>query len=245
MIHYIVAVYIGARGNKRVNELLSSKPTFFVDRHLECLSKYSVPDIKKATFVVSPSEDPSRDLEMVKYINERKGSIDGIEINCVIRPKNRNFSYGSWNHAMEMHIEEDLDFFLIEDDYFPNVDRFYEPFAKKLNDAVAYVTQWYRTDGNHHAAISNGLMSVSAARLHHSVYKECINLSAMPKPHKGNDGVLSQLNFLKKFNAMGLSIEDLYKEYSHPFLTSTHTIVMYGRKNGTKLIVPSFYEEKG
>jgi hypothetical protein len=244
MIHYIVAVYVGTRGNKRVNELLLD-PTVYVKKHLECLSMYSVPKIKKVTFVVSPSEQSDRDSRVMQYVEEESASIDGIDVSCVLRPNNKNFSYGSWNHGMARSLDEDLNFFLIEDDYFPNSDYFYEPFIKKLTDGVAYVTQWYRTDGTPHAAISNGLMSVSAARAHHSAYGECINLSSMPSPSNGNDGVLSQLNFLKKFHGLGMSVQDLYKEYCHPFLTSGHTIINYGKRTGTKLIVPSFYEEEG
>lgn len=252
MIHYIVSVYVGTRGNRRVNKLLVD-PTDFVRRHIETFSMYKIPDIKKATFVVSPSNDRSRDESVVNFIKDRSSQFTDIEISAVIRENNNNFSYGSWEYGMKNCLHEDLHFFLIEDDYIPYRDEFYLPFVQKSNKRVGYVAQWYvdpKSDRDSeqrmkikHAAISNGLITIDAARAHHRTYKQCINLVAK-KGEGGNIGVLSQMHFLDNFVKIGLSVEDLYDDYCHPFLNPDHSMPMYGKKGGEKLLVPVFYSEK-
>jgi len=240
MLHYIVAVYVGLRFDKNVNACLQNTSAL-VEAHIEKLSTLQVQDIKKVTFVVSPSQNPARDNSVKEYVINNKHRLPDIEVDCVIRPDNSNFSYGSWNYIMKKNLDQGLDFFLIEDDYIPNVDRFYGPFMEKVRSDIAFVPQWWRTDHEHqHAAISNGLMPLFAARAHFEKYGECINMTLPVEPSEGNDGVLSQMHFLDNFSSLNMHVHDIYAEYCHPFLKNNHTVAVFGNRNGIKLLVPFF-----
>lgn len=244
MINYIVSIYVGKRGNGAVNTL-TDDPTYMAKRHLDALSSLDVPLIKRATFVVSPSPDRERDQAVVDFIMSNSGSIDGIEIDAFIGANNNNHSYGSWNFAMVKYLGDGMDFFLIEDDYFPTKNEFYVPFIEQMTDNVAYVSQLYVYNKEHrkHAAISNGLMRFDAAKKHYDAVGSCININ-LPEKKVYDAGVYTQLYFLKGLEDLGYKMGDVSKKYCHPFLERSNRITIYGNDKGETLLEPVFYEDK-
>lgn len=263
MIHYIISVYAGLRANRHVNLKLGQDPLYFVKQHLEMIKSLSLPLIEKITFVISPSENRDIDQSIVDYIEKFK--IQNLDIKFVIdsfiRSDNDFHSYGCWNHAMIKNIDENLNFFLIEDDYLPNCDDFYLPFLEKMSDDVAYVCQWWTTGASHesphkkninrtgvHAAISNGLMNISVARAHYKKYEECANLKSLYKSvygktdkgiiEKRSPGVVSQIHFLDNYINMGYRVLDINSDYCNPFLNPNNLVKIYGKQDGEILIKP-------
>lgn len=172
MLHYIVSVYTGMRANNHVNDLLRNNPSHYVDTHVQRLKNYGSADIKRVTFVISPCGDEERDNKVAELAN-------GVDLGfakteAYVRDNNRYYSYGAWDDCITKNTG-DLDFFLIEDDYFPSTENFYEPFVKSLrdNNRVAYCSQWYKDE---HAAISNGCLSVKAVVEHQKKYDESLTL---------------------------------------------------------------------
>lgn len=244
MINYVVALYVGQRGNGAVSSL-TKDPTYMAKRHLDVLSSLNVPLIKKATFVISPSPSHEEDLQALEFIQENKVSLNEIEVDAFIGQNNHNHSYGSWNFAMNKHINDGMDFFLIEDDYFPSRDEFYMPFIEKMNDRIAYVSQLYthNREQRKHAAISNGLMNYVAAKKHHEEFGNSISIE-IPNKKPYDVGVYTQLNFLKGYEGIGYRMDDVSEKYCHPFLQRSNKITIYGNVKGETLIEPVFYEDR-
>lgn len=251
------------RANRHVNSKLSQDALYFVKRHLEMIKSLSLPLIEKITFVISPSENRDIDQSIVDYIEKFKiQNLDlKFNIDSFIRSSNDFHSYGCWNDVMMKNIDETLNFFLIEDDYLPNADKFYEPFLKKLSDNVAYVCQWWSFGPSSasphkkrlehltaHATISNGLMNVNAARAHYKIYGECINLKSLydmiyEKTERGviekkSPGVVSQIYFLKNYANMNYKVLDINSDYCNPFLNTNNSVKIYGNPEGETLIKP-------
>lgn len=213
---------------------------YLVKKHLDALEKLNVNSITRATFVVAPSNDFERDNEVINYVKDVKLK-DHIKLDAYIRTENTMLSYGSWNDAMIKNIENNEHFFLIEDDYFPNVDDFYSPFISQMKrNNSAYVCQLW-TDkflGFHCAAISNGLMNINAARMHYDKFNECFALSKL-KRGIGNsyqNAEHIQMKFLDSYKNIGFSISDVADEYAQPFLQPDNRIFLYGNRKGIVLI---------
>lgn len=248
MIHYVVAVFTGKRKNPVINERLLD-PSYLVKKHLFGIETLRIPDVTKVTFVVSPSDNRTRDQEVVDYVKNYDNQTD-IEIDAYIKSDNLMFSYGSWNDAMEKNIENDDHFFLIEDDYFPCADYFYKPFVEKMleNDA-AYVCQLWSDKflSRPCAAISNGLMNIDAARFHYKKFRECLQLRKLKKYENigSEQGVIAQINFLDGYIRLAYPICDIADEYGQPFLAPDNRVFMYGnRTKGIVIKCESFGEVK-
>lgn len=239
-INYVVGVYVGKRRNESVNRI-TEDPTRLVKMHIDRLSSLNVPLLKKATFVVSPSKNAERDEEVIAFVRSYRKNIPNISVDCFIGDNNDNHSYGSWNFGMKKYINEDMHFFLIEDDYFPTKDEFYLPFMEKLNGNVAYVCQLYGTlyEKFAHAAISNGLMNINAAKEHHNRFGQCI---FTVENNKKMGGVWNQLHFLKNYENMNFLVKDISDKYFQPFLEVSNRITPYGNEKGEVLVEPIFYE---
>lgn len=249
MIHYIVAAYVGERKNEKINSLLQRDPTYFVKKHLESLKTLSAPEIDHITFVISPSNH-ERDKSVVNFI-ETQNIISSIKVDSVIKEENCYFSYGSWDYAVEKNLNESKYFFLIEDDYFPASDNFYDPFVQKIkSDECAYVSQMWtdkfsnRFPNRRISAISNGLLDGKYAKIHYREYGEIFFLNkARIKLNKNfSDGHTSQIYFLDGYIEMGINVSGIEDNYLHPFLTPDNRILLYG--SGEKVLLEcEFYEE--
>lgn len=172
MIHYVVSVYAGPRGNDYVNDILSNNPFHYIDIQCERLKRFGSSDISRVTFVVSPSGNGSVDKSVCEYATGIDLGFTNTE--SYIRENNKYYSYGSWENCITKNISN-LDFFLVEDDYFPASKTFYQPFVDALrsNENAAYACQMYK---NRHAAISNGLLSFKAALKHLEAFGESLTL---------------------------------------------------------------------
>lgn len=245
-IHYIVAVYSGLRANQQLNQDLLD-PLFLIKLQLDALKQFRVPDIKKVTFVISPSSR-ERDDAIVEFIESISKEFNDMEILSYVKPTNEYYSYGCWDHCMQKHLDDDLDFFLMEDDYLPACNNFYAPFQQQLDGKTAYVCQLFSTVKQlySHAAISNGILSIDAAREHFDTFGNCISIPYMKNKSKYSQGVIAQMGFLEHFLKIGFRIKDVSAEYKQPFLQPNHTITNYGNRYGAILIQPykCFLESK-
>lgn len=238
MIHYVVAVYTGSRRNSLINKRMSD-PLYLVKKHIDALKNFNIEHITRATFVVAPSDDFRRDFEVINYIkNINIGK--GLELDSYLRKENTMFSYGSWNDLMQNNIQMDENFFLIEDDYFPCTDHFYLPFLKKMKEEnYAYVCQLWTNKffRSYCAAISNGLMNITAAREHYRKFNQCLQLEKITKKESPySEATNAQIKFLNSYIDMGFLISDIADEYVHPFLQPNNEVFMYGNKDGKMLI---------
>lgn len=237
-IHYIVATYTGERANISLNRHLRD-PLFLVKMQIESLKNLKIPEIKKVTFVVSPSFE-DRDRAIINFVKSISSQFHDKVIEAYIKPTNEYYSYGCWEHCMKNNLEDNLDFFLIEDDYLPARNEFYLPFQEELDKKTAYVCQLYTKvlELFDHAAISNGLMNLDAIKEHVNTFGTCTSIPNMINTTKYNPGVIAQMGFLDHFPKLGYRIKDISAKYKQPYLQANDTIVKYGNRNGEILLQP-------
>ena len=229
-IHYIVAVYLGNHGSDFVNKLLQADKYHFIKKHLECLSKYKVDDITKVTFVVNQHEE-KEDLEILKI---SQNQLLNIPIEVVFR-ENTGYSYAAWNKGVTDSIKNNESFdyyFLIEDDYIPNCDYFYQTFIDAVKENTAFVSQVWRTN---HAAISNGLLVGKAANKILENYPTVFNVNTENTSYY--TGVCNQVNFLSYAKDLGMNFTDVCETSLQVYLHVNH-FCFYGCVNGDVLIMP-------
>ena len=233
-IHYVVSVYIGNRLTKSVNDLIKKDPYHYIKKHLECLSKFEVPDISKITFVISLN-DSAIDNNAKDVINDFSFS---IPIDFIVR-ENLGMSYAGWNEIINHSIDngEDYDyFFLIEDDYVPNEDYFYKYFINKCTDKTFFVAQKYMNfDINPHPAVSNGLLRYDLAKETKKRFKNVFKVET--KDDNYSLGVQNQVNYLKNGQSMGYHFSDVESNTFIPFLDRTK-FTFYGKLGNPIPIVP-------
>ena len=229
-IHYIVAVYLGNHGSPLVNSLLQKDKHHFVKRHLECLTKFKVDDITKVTFVVNQHEDQN-DFELLKITQE---SSLQIPIEVIFR-ENTGYSYAGWNKVVTDSIKNNELFdyyFLIEDDYLPNQDYFYQPFIDAVKENTAFVSQVWRTN---HAAISNGILVGKSAEEILKSYQTVFNVKTDNTSYY--TGVYNQLNFLSYAKDLGMSFTDVCETSLQVYL-NVDEFNFWGNPSGNVLIIP-------
>lgn len=238
MIHYAVAVFTGNRRNSLINKRMSD-PLYLVKKHIDALKNLNVEHITRATFVVAPSDDSKRDFEVINYIKNLNIGKD-LKLDAYLRTENTMFSYGSWNDLMQNNVQMDEHFFLIEDDYFPCIDHFYLPFLKKMEkENYAYVCQlWTNKFFRFYcAAISNGLINITAVREHYKKFNTCLQLEKINKNKDHySEATMAQMKFLNGYIDMGFLISDVADEYAQPFLQPENRVFMYGKEDGKVLI---------
>jgi hypothetical protein len=229
-IHYIVAVYLGNHGSEAVNKLLQADKYHFIKKHLKCLSEYKVDDITKVTFVVNQHED-KEDLEILKITQDQSLNIP-IE---VIFRENTGYSYAAWNKVVTDSIKNNELFdyyFLIEDDYLPNQDYFYQPFVDAVKENTAYVCQAWRAN---HAAISNGLLVGKSAEHILKHYPTVFNVKTENASYYV--GIYNQVNFLSYAKDLGMNFTDVCETSLQVYLNKSE-FCFYGCSNGPALIIP-------
>jgi hypothetical protein len=244
MINYIVSLYFGQRRNTMVQSCVDADPYYLFKCHLQAIARYSMKDVHKFTFVVNPSGDQELDEGSKKILevfsNTPKLKEKNIEI--LFNPDNRHISYGAWNFGVENGLDDPKTkyFFLLEDDYVPTGDEFYEPYVKKSQDDIAYVCQMWSPSKNPKAktagrvAITNGLLNADAARKSKELNGSCFDLPETPDYKQlSNSKVMSDINkkyilcgvaqnfFIRHFLNMGMRIVDLGEGWSQLFLDST------------------------
>lgn len=230
-IHYIVSIYTGKRPSKYINSILERDPYHFVKKHLECFKQYDLKDISKVTFVVNVSNELI-DKKIDKVV---KATPIGKPVQVVYR-ENLGLSYAGWNEVIKKSLDagEDYDyFFLIEDDYIPAIDKFYQFFADKFDDKTFFVAQKHNMEN--YAIISNGMLSANIAK---KVYQDFGNpLSVQTSTESYDGGVQNQINFLNNGLQAGYTFNDICKETCQIFLASS-AYHFYGNHRGPAVLVP-------
>jgi len=233
-IHYIVSVYIGKRLTQSVNRLIEKDPYHFIKKHLECLSKFKVPDISKVTFVISKN-----DAEIDEHAKDVLQEYDlDIPVEFILR-ENLGMSYAGWNEVIHKSLEngDDYDyFFLIEDDYVPHIDYFYNYFVEAANERTFFVAQKYMNfSENAHPAVSNGLVSYRLAKdvkaKMGSVFKVDVSTGDYWL------GVQNQIHYLKNAQSMGYEFHDVESTTIVPFLDRTK-YSFYGNIKNPIVLIP-------
>lgn len=233
-IHYIVSVYIGERLTQSVNRLIKKDPYHYIKKHLECLKKFKVPDIAKVTFVISKNNQKI-DEGAKKIVQEHK---IGANVEVILR-ENFGMSYSAWNEVISNSIDknEEYDyFFLIEDDYVPNVDYFYQYFVDVCTPKTFFVAQKYMNfDTNPHPAISNGLLSYEQAKNAKQNFGSVFKTDSSNSDY--NTGIQNQINYLKNGQTLGCEFPDVEKTTFIPFLDRTH-YSFYGSADKPIVLIP-------
>lgn len=219
MITYIVATYLGKRRSKLYNRCWDIDIYFLVRKHLEQLSKLDVPEISQIVFAVN-HYNYTVDQGIKNIVGEYKLKIP-VE---VIYRANEGLSYGAWNDSMVELLERPTDYyFLIEDDYLPVADKFYQHFIDQVTEATGFVGQLINY--NHptvHPSISNGLMPYTTAKALYVEKKSILNL--IPAANKSDGGYLegtqNQITCLQHIIDKGLEIKDVSQTTYIPFLES-------------------------
>lgn len=157
-ITYIIATWLGPRRESYYTEQFESDPYFLIKQHVTNLSVFENDNIEKIIIVVNKN-DESIDTNLQIELNK---------INCkipyeIILRENTGFSYAAWDAGIRHCIQNETDsdyFFLIEDDYVPVQDNFYQCFLNKFSDNIGGVFQLYTPlyGLKYHAAISNGMI---------------------------------------------------------------------------------------
>jgi RimJ/RimL family protein N-acetyltransferase len=202
------------------------------------LNSLNISKISKIVLVVNEYDKKLDEAipEKIKDLNIK------IPIEFIFR-ENKNLSYGAWNAGIINNIDSEDDyFFLIEDDYIPVVDHFYDPFIEQNGPFVGYIAQLmnFMFDPPH-ASISNGIIPVWVAKRIKSGY-DSVFLLEEPKPEYQN---MDQVTFLDHIRENKLIFKDVSETTHIPFLDSSEyegiedKIVYYGNDKSQIILEPA------
>lgn len=232
-INYIVALYCGPRMSRRYSLLLAKDKLYFFNSQIEALNKFGEGiDLVSFVFNVDSLEQQSEIINNLNLANIT------FKYEIIVR-ENVGASYGAWMDCIHKNIHEYDYFFMIEDDYIPVCNNFYEPFINKCTDKIQYVCcRVFREpeDLYPHASISNGLITASVCK--NLIY----NNNSVFLLYDGNNYLnfyQIQKDFLHFYRALGFELSDILEKYSVPFYDSSKdAIVHYGNINGNCLLEP-------
>lgn len=175
-ITYIVATWLGRRRAAYYTEKFLQDSYFLIKQHITNLSIFNSDNIEKILIVVNEN-DKNIDTNLQQELNK---------LNCkipyeIIKRPNFGFSYAAWEHGIRHCLQNETSsdyFFLIEDDYVPSRDDFYQYFLKKFTNNVGGVFQLYTEMHGlkKHAAISNGMISKHIAKKCLKKYENVFNI---------------------------------------------------------------------
>lgn len=234
-INYIVAFYIGDnRAYSSYIDKFGYDPLYFVKKHLTFLQPLNN-NVKKATFVFNGGLSKELQDEVMALAKNST-----IEIEILVR-ENSSFSYGAWDMAISRNINSFDYFFVIEDDYIPIQENFYEYFVEKCSYEFPYVCQYvdhnYTIETPYHPSISNGLLRAENCKLIFEKYNQIFRLTSGKSYQTGWD---NQVSFYRNFVDEGFGALDILDKYSVPFacINKTPSIEWYGDVNNPSIIVP-------
>lgn len=232
-INYIVALYCGARMSKKYSLLTAKNKLYFFSKQVEALNKFGEGiDLVSFVFNVDSLEQQNEIINSLSFTNI------AFKYELFFR-ENVGASYGAWMECIHKNVNKYDYFFMIEDDYVPICNNFYEPFINKCTDKIQYVccrAVKETVDLYAHASISNGLITAT-------VCKNLINTSkSVFKIYDSNNYETFykiQREFLHLYSELGFELSDISENYSIPFYDSSKDrIVYYGNINGDCLLEP-------
>lgn len=219
-IAYVVASYFGIRPRAdAVGDQLAARVASLM-RHIERLQQLDVPEITDVLFVVN-SDDPDWDGPLLGSAISAAASESPVPVSLLCRP-NRGYSYGAWQAGVQQLLASDSShFFLIEDDYLPATDRFYDAFLGAMDPRTAFVCQSFaHFPGTNppNADVSNGLLNGAAARLAQERFGQLFGICDLPLDAGDYDvGCQNQVTYLSLLTDLGFSVGDITEGYSVPF----------------------------
>ncbi len=143
-----------------------------------------------------------------------------------------------------MLADSDLEFaFLIEDDYVPAVSDFALAFLQRLSAGTGYVCQLARAVPDvfpRHAAMSNGAVSMDAARKALEVYGQIFSLFPFALDRFDYAvGCENQVTFLALLESVGYSVRDVADIASLPFFViESGAVIECGKEGAPALLTP-------
>lgn len=225
-ITYIIATWLGPRRAGYYTKKFVEDPYFLIKQHIIHLSVLDCNYINKILIVINEN-DINIDSGLIHELNKLNSN---IPYKILIRP-NLGFSYAAWEHGLRYCIESNSNsnfFFLIEDDYVPTENNFYDYFLSEFNNPnIGAVFQLYTTMHGlkQHAAISNGMLHRKVAEtclnMHHTIF----NLKFDNSYQAAQDNQVTFLDFIKSY----CEISDISNSACIPFFDVTQNCVInYG-----------------
>lgn len=268
MINYIASLYFGKRRNELVQQCLDEDPYYLLKSHMLAFHKYEMPYIHKVTFVVNPSENIEIDEKAIEVLEEYKQICRNKDIlfEILYCPDNKHISYGAWNYAIMNGLNDEKTnyFFLLEDDYVPCADNFYNPYLERSANNIAHVCQLWqpgkpKPSAPHiklpgRAGMTGGLLNANASRDVFKKHGTCFLLEVTSEysqliSSKKTDDItkkyilsgVAQQKFLRLYEHEGYDITDTGPDNCQLFLT-TRGIRVYGQ--GNPATIEPIYEYK-
>jgi hypothetical protein len=229
-INYIVALYFGPRMSKKHNELISKSPFYLLDEHLSFLKDCNT-NITQVTFVIN-GEKPDGFLERIE------NNLPNYVKVKVVERKNQGFSYGAWNDVIGQCLQDDSNFdyhFIIEDDFVPTADNFYETFVEKCTNENPFVCCLTLNEPRYHAAMPHGLLQNKACKHVYEQHKDVFVVYGDSYP----EAWATQVDYINNFTSLGYTFNDIIDNCCSPFHNSRDDSVRYyGDINNPILITP-------
>lgn len=234
-INYVPAFYYGPRMHSLYSSTLQKNAFFMVDKQIEALNKYGK-GIDLVTFVFNL--DNLNDGEIIKREISKREVNFKYEVLCRL---NRGASYGAWDEVIKKNLNDFDYFFIIEDDFIPAAEEFYQPFIDRCVNNVAYVCMFADKDRPYlnvpHAAIPHGVVDGAVCR---KVMSNQGNVFKIYN-HENSYSVFYkiQMEFFEYFVKEGYVISDILDQYSSPYMDSSNISTrVYGNPVNPVLVSP-------
>lgn len=265
MIDYVVALYFGTRRNQKVQACVETDPYHLLKAHMAAFRAFSTDLVHRVTFVVNRSENREIDDRCESIVQDyvSRGALRDKEVRVIVNEDNRHISYGAWHVGIMSGLDDQRTkyFFVMEDDYVPSGDEFYEPYVKRMASDVSYVCQLWTPSKNPkaklagRAAITNGLINADVCRSVRDSHGACFYLEETPDyqhlmKSKGLDDInkkyilsgVAQNYFIRYFLEREFRVIDLGDGWSQLFLDS-HGVKPYKEGETSKIHPIHDYKE--
>lgn len=230
-IDYIVSCYFGNRRILISNNCTKIDKLYFIKKHINAINTLKVDKINKIVFTINIDDEDDKNmvLEYLQNINS-KITID------VIFNENIGFSYKAWETAIIQNIDDDVDyFFLIEDDYLPVSDHFYNYFLDCFTKYTGYVCELVFKN---HASGPNGIIRKDICQELLKSRGSIFDINDKAKSYV--EGEENQHNYLRYLTDSGYIIKDIVNYMKVSRLDHYGKILTYGNPNRLSVIEPLF-----
>lgn len=219
-----------------------------VTKHLNAIQASKETRVAECVFVVNTEDE--RLVGVTRELEPNNPHPAWIERIQIVFRRNHGYSYGAWKAVIDLEeIQRDFDVaFLIEDDYVPSTPQFLDIFLTKMTPRtgfVAQVAEHVACMAPHHAAVSNGLLSLAAIR---HCKATCGTTLVIYPHHLDRSGYLvgteNQITFLAGVESCGFTVDDIADVASVPFFdTSTNSVYERGKADAVAPLSPWQFDQ--
>lgn len=236
-INYVVALYFGERMSKKHNSILEVNQYYLLEEHLKFICDCKN-NIRQITFVIN-GKSPADILDKIKHNIPKYVDVS------ILQRENVGFSYAGWNDVIINDINNNSEFdyyFLIEDDFVPNMAEFYKPFVKKCTDKNPFVCNLVLDSPKRHPAMPHGLIQTKSCKKIYEKYNTVFLIYANPNANKDDSYKFAwktQTDYYDYFINEGYTVDDITDEFSASFHNSQDdSIRNYGDERNLSLLNP-------